>query len=354
MSGGVSPFDPSRFVYEEPPKRVPAGGKTVRFEHGEPSFSEQVTRTHHVRHHGAPRAPRIHREFSTNVFAAGGLFILVLALLYAPLPFLDRPITHTGAPSLLQSGRKLLTEVWDPARSGPASSCTYPLDSARDLAKDAAFIARWGPVLHPDYALRANGGRIVSSLTSSPKGLRSTLPIPTPEPEVVIDEDMSIGRCWTTAVSGQLGISTSVLIHPRNITIDHIPRQIALDIDRAPRHMVLWGVIDGLSNIQRFCSLLTDGPEAEVLLERGPRGQTYPPLTGNHAFIALATFEYDISLESPTQTFAVFKVVATSDMDFGIFVLEVLDNWGAQDTCLYRVRIHGEPAEVQSQVVQKR
>ena len=30
----------------------------------------------------------------------------------------------------------------------------------------------------------------------------------------------------------------------------------------------------------------------------------------------------------------------------GVIVVEILSNWGADETCLYRVRVHGHPADV--------
>ncbi|KAJ8463966.1 hypothetical protein ONZ51_g9904 [Trametes cubensis] len=353
MSGGSSPFDPSRFVFEEPPKRAPARGKTVRFEQGDPSFSEQVTRTHHVRpkpHYRALKAPRISLSRSTHLLIAGSLFVLALALLYLPFSSLDRPITDTNPSHFIESGSKLLTAVWPFGHKLQAAPTPSPtsLDSERDLIENVAIRAQWGPVLRPDYALRANGGRIVQTLTTPLQSSRSASSASTLGPEIVIDEDVYVGRCWTIAVTGQIGISTSVLIHPRYITIDHIPRQVALDIGRAPRRMVLWGVIDGLSNIQRFRSLVASNPNAETLLESGPCGRSFPPISGTHAFFALATFEYDVYAGFPSQTFAVSDYIAVSGMDFGIFVVEVIDNWGAADTCLYRIRIHGEPAAVLS------
>ncbi|KAH9846924.1 hypothetical protein C2E23DRAFT_692683, partial [Lenzites betulinus] len=196
----------------------------------------------------------------------------------------------------------------------------------------------------PDYALRANGARIYPELTWQPEQARSRAPSPTSMigPEVVIDEDISIGRCWSVPTTGQVGIRTFVLVHPTHVTIDHIPRQVALDIDRAPRRVVLWGVVDGLPNIHGLDSLRTLDPDLQLPFNLVPHGRTSPRLAGNYAFVALAAFEYDIN-NDPTQTFAVFDHITSLHMDFGLFVLEVVDNWGANDVCLYRIRIHGEP-----------
>ncbi|KAH9854808.1 hypothetical protein C2E23DRAFT_725559, partial [Lenzites betulinus] len=196
----------------------------------------------------------------------------------------------------------------------------------------------------PDYALNANGGKIFPTLTSpASEGSRQHI-VPHnayTETELVISEDMAIGRCWAAPIKSQIGLSTGTLIYPTHVTIEHIPRQIAIDIERAPRHVVVWGVVDGLSNMRRFKRFLyTHGTQAAPLL----RGRTMPPISSTHTFMPLAAFEYNIWGNSPTQTFPVFDSIATSQMDFGIFVVEVIDNWGGTDICLYRVQVHGKPA----------
>lgn len=227
----------------------------------------------------------------------------------------------------------------------PLSIPTTPA-ALRGIVQEAALLARWGPVLRPDYALGADGARIMASLTSS----RSERPpSSTIGPEVVIDEELTIGRCWTTSDSGQLGISMPTLIYPHYVTIDHIPRQLAIDIGRAPRHLVLWGVVDGQSNVRKFRSLSTHDAISQVPFNLAPYGRSAPLVTANNAFVALATFEYDIVNDWPTQTFPVFDHIRDSQMDFGVFVLEIVDNWGGSDTCLYRVRIHGQPAIIAPQ-----
>ena len=154
-------------------------------------------------------------------------------------------------------------------------------------------------------------------------------------PEVVIDDLTAIGRCWSAVVPSQVGLSTPAIIHPTNVTIDHIPHELAADIGRAPRHMILWGVVDGKPNHARYKS---------IIAARGRRTPTAPVLTSGHVFLDLASFEYEIAAESHIQTFPVSQDVVESRMDFGVFVLEIMDDWGAPEVCLYRVRIHGTQA----------
>lgn len=215
-------------------------------------------------------------------------------------------------------------------------------EDIEDIVRRAAQLASRGTVLHRDFALRADGGKVIPSLTSSLADSRSRGLADAFSPDVIIDEDLSIGRCWSVAVTGQIGLSSPTLIHPTSISVDHIPKELAADIGRAPRRMILWGLVDGLSNLQRFRSLSTDELKAIA------NGRTSPAVTKNHAFVPLASFEYNIHDDFHIQTFPVHEYVSHFAMDFGVFVVEILDNWGSSDSCLYRVRIHGTPAVVDS------
>ena len=160
------------------------------------------------------------------------------------------------------------------------------------------------------------------------------------DPTVVLSDDNHIGHCWCfPSTHGQVGITLPDFIYPTNVSIDHIPVELAAIPGQAPRRMVLWGVVDGDRNTalyHQFSSVLRNNLTIAHLV---------PPiiLKGEaEMFVVLAEIEYDIHLPAVVQTFSVRTVVQDSDIDVGQIVLEVLDNWGADSTCLYRVRLHGE------------
>lgn len=190
-----------------------------------------------------------------------------------------------------------------------------------------------GLVPHRDFALAADGGEVVFGLTSASKrGLKRT-----DGPHQVLNEDMRVGSCWRIPDAvGQVGISIPVTILPTNLTIDHIPKEIASDIGQAPREMVLWGVMDGSANAERY-----DEHFAALWPVARVHQRSTPPLTMGQRFIPVAKIKYNIHGTLPFQTFPVHQEVLASGLDFGVFVLEVLNNWGSDSTCLYRVRLHG-------------
>ncbi|KAJ8456370.1 hypothetical protein ONZ51_g12168 [Trametes cubensis] len=328
-------------------KRISAHdiSKSVRFEPGDVSFSENAPQR--ANPHGRKPQPRnlVGRRkllSLSNILVILPVCTLAVALVYKNVPLPPLSNLWDGFVSVSQQIFVAGPNTSD-APTPPTHACSSPTFAFR-TDETLVVAARWGPALRLDYALSANGGKIVLPLTSSERPRRRSLPA-TPGPEVVINEDSSIGSCWTVGVSGQVGISTSAVIYPTHVTVEHIPRQIAMDIGRAPRRLILWGVVDGLSNVHKH-RLLMGNHKTDLLSNSPLRSYHAPPLTDNHAFVALAEAEYDISDSSPVQTFAVDHRVVESRMDFGIFVLEIVDNWGGSDTCLYRVQIHGEAAPV--------
>ncbi|RDX40494.1 hypothetical protein OH76DRAFT_1459489 [Lentinus brumalis] len=197
------------------------------------------------------------------------------------------------------------------------------------------------PVGRRDFALHADGGRLLPELTRVAKGTGWIMPPSGSAPQEALTDDVHIGRCWLIpGTVAQLGVQLSEMIHPTHVTIDHIPLEIAADIGQAPRTVVLWGAIDGSVNEARrrrtFASFRVTPPA--ILF-----GRAEPHVTARKTFILLGSFEYDIRAGAPTQTFPLDWHVVESDLYFGVVVLEILDNWGGNSTCLYRVRVHGEP-----------
>ena len=74
--------------------------------------------------------------------------------------------------------------------------------------------------------------------------------------------------------------------------------------------------------------------------------RSLPFSTPRSPYLPLAVIEYDIYRDDPTQSFEVFEVVRSTEAYFRVVVLEIVANWGAASTCLYRVRVHGNATTV--------
>lgn len=187
----------------------------------------------------------------------------------------------------------------------------------------------------PDYALKANGGRIAKKLTS---GDRNFLGFRTDNPDAAIDDDVHAGRCWKfSAFPSQIGVRLPRMIYPSHVSIDHLPQDVIIDMGQAPRNMTLWGVVDGKNNTKIFKSLLAANHYPDILARA-------PPIAKDFLWAPLVSFAYDIHDSDIVQTFHVSPEYKDNGISFGIMALEVLSNWGSDVTCLYRMRIHGGAA----------
>ncbi|KAI0686179.1 hypothetical protein C8Q76DRAFT_587963, partial [Earliella scabrosa] len=198
-----------------------------------------------------------------------------------------------------------------------------------DAAIQNAIITQIG---QRDHALEDYGARIVSSLTSN-----DSIPPPTPSfhpARVVLRDTFHGGPSWMiSSYRGQVGVSLPEVIFPTSVTLDYIPSHGVAGSGRAPRSMRLWGALDGKTNIKRYGSVRASFPPA--LLQH-----TGPPVRQGNTFLLLAEFEYQLSSRH-VQNFPVYQHIQDSQLVFGLFVLEIMDNWGSEYTCLHRVRMHG-------------
>ena len=248
------------------------------------------------------------------------------ALIYASVPY------WTSHVPLFSIASQLIT----PTPLGALfCNSSYPSGS---LSLQAAVVtnnmlSRALPVGRRDYAQVANGGAIYPPLTSPDALLPTEESLPL---ESVLSDDVRIGTCWESAnAQFQIGVSFLKQIHPTHLTIDHAPLSLLTDAAQAPRQIVLWGVIEGAANKGRYARLRTS------LVDEDLHHQHVRALSSDHTLLPLAIVEYDIHASSHVQTFPIDSKVVDSRIDFGIVVLDVVSNWGANSTCLYRFRVHG-------------
>ncbi|EIW65128.1 uncharacterized protein TRAVEDRAFT_111609 [Trametes versicolor FP-101664 SS1] len=241
---------------------------------------------------------------------------------------MDSPLLATTTPALSPHAHD----------SSPPECCSADFDAYAERVLSTILRDYVG---RRDFALYADGGGVMDELTvpfpsySAEHASNSSYP-----PEIALQDDMRVGKCWfIPSQRAQLAIVLPRMVYPTHVTVDHIPLVITADIGEAPRNMRLWGMIDGLLNRARHINLSSsyELPSAD--------GRHTPPLAGDRSYVLLSEFQYDINALSPIQTFHVDLHIIDSRMYFGVVVLEIVDNWGSNTTCLYRVRVHGDPKE---------
>lgn len=254
---------------------------------------------------------------------------------------------------------------WSP----PSRSPDMDLDAVKRLIDAALAKFAADQIGEVDFAQYSAGGRVVPRLTSPTHEIRMPganmqswswvlshiVPLPVRPsssgshivrgrmPVVALHHDTSPGMCWPFSGShGQLGIQLIQRVFVRAITIDHIPASLALDgRASAPRDVEVWGVVSSDEErvaIQRWHQ--TSGRS----LRKDPA-----PIPPSPSHVFLGAFSYDARADAPAiQTFPLGEHASALPFSFRVLQLHVLSNHGMREfTCLYRVRVHGEPAEPQ-------
>ncbi|KAF9521220.1 SUN domain-containing protein [Crepidotus variabilis] len=166
-----------------------------------------------------------------------------------------------------------------------------------------------------------------------PKLTSPTLPTgnqPGNSPYKAIDDDLRPGRCWPfKGSSGQLGIQFVAPLKLSHITIDHIPKEVAMLMQNAPREITIWGFNTSTTKTNPlYGPSLVDGKGSPPLRDKG------------YTFALVANLTYDIHAAAHIQTFPVSRFHEDDGAHEGV-VVEFLSNWGWETTCIYRVRVHG-------------
>ncbi|CEF69381.1 Sperm-associated antigen 4 [Strongyloides ratti] len=171
-----------------------------------------------------------------------------------------------------------------------------------------------------DYALESSGGSIVSTRCTKQYNVQSRIEslwgIPlwyvSYSPRTVIQRKSQgtiPGECWCFEGStGYLTISLSRPIHITNISYEHVPTELipTKEAYSAPKEIKFWSFEDVKNQETK-----TD----------------------------LGTFTFDIS-KKPLQFFTISP--SYKNLISPIVEMEVLSNYGAPFTCLYRLRVHGD------------
>ncbi|PKI84235.1 hypothetical protein MVES_001433 [Malassezia vespertilionis] len=250
-----------------------------------------------------------------------------------------------------------------------------PSDSASVRTLIDAAIAQYAAdqIARADFAQYSAGGRVIPTLTSPTHEmrmggadvfsvssfLRSFIPLPPlggrssssytvrgRMPVVALHHDNAPGMCWPfSGTHGQLGIQLVRKIHVEAVTVDHISNVLALDgLASAPRDMEVWGILDTEEERRQLVRWRRERQATQWQRESTQEPTPVPP-SPSHVF--LGSFRYDISRGAPpVQTFPITLEAASLPLAFRVVQLNVLSNHGLRDfTCVYRVRVHGAPAD---------
>ncbi|KAI8817240.1 UNC-like C-terminal-domain-containing protein [Fimicolochytrium jonesii] len=206
-------------------------------------------------------------------------------------------------------------------------------------------------LLPPDYALGSGGGRIIPKLTSMTYSVGFGTPFldlvgfkrkPGKDPMMLLQPETQPGNCWPMKGSiGQFGIQLIRPIIPTALTIEHAPKEswTSHESISALRHFELYAIYNPSSTFQTAAAANATNTDIDT------NATTPPPR------LHLLTAEFNPHV-SATATFAVpgtvvealKGVLERTGVAVPAVMVKVKGNWGHEEwTCVYRVRVHGEP-----------
>ncbi|KAI7278782.1 hypothetical protein KC345_g5752 [Hortaea werneckii] len=155
------------------------------------------------------------------------------------------------------------------------------------------------------------------------------------------------GECWCAANStakgkgqAQITVHLGEKIWPGGLTIEHIPADGTLHIDAAPRDWEVWLPARDKQHAQETTKILKE--------EHRISCSGNPPPSDKH--VCVATGRYEIHGINWVQSFPLYGDTleelgfATDKVTF-----RVVTNWGADHTCIYRLRLTGDRVMVSSE-----
>lgn len=201
-----------------------------------------------------------------------------------------------------------------------------------------------------NFAHFGDGARVLPELTSlthgtkdndwlsrepSTHGLFSRTP-----PYIVSDEVMRVGDCWEFDGSrGILGILLSEPTSIASIRLDNIHPDLVSSASaaKAPRSLRLWGLVEP-NMVLPPDSTARPAVQFSVKSAFGSRSL----IKSNDRFVLLLDVDYDPRTNLTPQVFSLAHDHWSLDFKFRAVLLEVLENWGGKNTCLYHFTVHQE------------
>ncbi|KAL4920519.1 hypothetical protein BDW62DRAFT_7192 [Aspergillus aurantiobrunneus] len=287
------------------------------------------------------------------------------------LDALSNQVVHLGAQvsSLSRDMKSVRAEV--SRLPAPTTIFQYPNKDRQETVKTNFLSMGHGIIIDP-YMTSPSVGRQLSWFQSFYMWLAGDKHLHPQPPLAALTPWEDFGECWCSAPRkgmSQLAILLGRRIVPEDVVVEHLPKAATIRPGVAPQEMELWAryryvgkgarpfrwsfssLFRGYpENIAGQDSLVPDrkllhGPvmEALRLAWRGEPDEAFSndKLLGQD-FYRIGKWTYDINEPTHVQKFPVTALIDSEELRVDKVVFRVASNWGANETCIYRLKLHGK------------
>lgn len=287
------------------------------------------------------------------------------------LDALSNQVVHLGSQvsSLSRDMRSVKAEI--NSIPVPTTVFQYPSGGRQDLAKTNFLSMGHGVIIDP-YMTSPTVGRQLTSFQSFYMWLAGDKHMQPQPPLAALTSWEDFGECWCSAPRkgmSQLAILLGQRIIPEDVVVEHLPKAATIRPGVAPQEMELWAryryVGKGArpyrwsvssflrgdpKNIAGQDALPSDrrilhGPVMEALriAWRGePDGAFSDDKLLGEDFYRIGKWRYDINESNNIQRFPVTAIIDSDEIRVDKVVFRVNSNWGGNETCIYRLKLHGK------------
>ncbi|KAL4974744.1 hypothetical protein BDW66DRAFT_167580 [Aspergillus desertorum] len=286
------------------------------------------------------------------------------------LDALSNQVVHLGAQvsSLSRDMKSVRAEVSKiPA---PTTILQYPSKHRQEIFK-TNFLTRGNGVIIDPWLTSPSASRKITWTQrfyfwlSGDKHMR-----PQPPLAAVVPWN-DFGDCWCSVPKKgvtQLAILLGQRIVPEDIVVEHLPKAATIRPQVAPQDMELWAryryVGNGRPYKNTWLAFFRGHPKnvagqdplpSDQALVRPPvmealrlawRGESDDKFSNDKQlgpdFFRIAKWTYDINEVNNIQQFPVNAYIDSPELRVDKVVFRVNSNWGANETCIYRLKLHGK------------
>ncbi|KAJ3566229.1 hypothetical protein NP233_g7128 [Leucocoprinus birnbaumii] len=156
-------------------------------------------------------------------------------------------------------------------------------------------------------------------------------------PYILSNELFEVGDCWE--FSGDQGVLGVFLAEPtsiKSVGIGHVHPDLVshTSASKSPRKFRLWA-----SHKDQIVIPSNYTSKSAFEFSKKSHFSSSSFIKAGETFVSLLDFEFNPRFESPFQEFPLIHDSWSSDLKFRAVILEVVENWGGERTCLYHFSI---------------